>query len=139
MGLNGDMRGFRLARLAKPMNAVLLLLVASLVFHWGLASGLAAAIDAPRPSIELERITPVEAENQPALVRSGAHATALLLVDQRLPSASVPSDDREGDQIAPGDPELFPNFHAALEAFRCQATNCSPRKAFHARAPPAIF
>jgi hypothetical protein len=138
MSLSGDLRGFGLTRLAAPMNAVLLVLVVSLVFHWGLASSLASANEAPRPSIGLERITPVEAENHLALVRSGAQNVALLLVDQRLPSASVPSDDREGDQVAPRDPELFLNSHAAPKALRCQATICSPRKAFQARAPPAI-
>jgi hypothetical protein len=139
MKLSGDMRGSWLARFARPMNAVLLLLVVSLVFHWGLASSLASANEAPRPNIALERITPVEAENHLALVRSGAQSVALLLVDQRLPSATASPNDSEGDRVGPRDLVSYLNSFAVAKALRWPDPILSPRKAFQARAPPAIF
>jgi len=138
MSLSGDIRGFWLARFARPMNAVLLLVVVSLVFHWGLASSLASANEAPRPNIALERITPVEAENHLALVRSGAQSVALL-VDQYLPSAMVSSNDIEGDRVGPRDLGSYPNSFAVAKALRWPDPIVSPRKAFQARAPPSIF
>lgn len=138
MDLSGYMRGKRLARLAKPINAVLLLLVVSLAVHWGLASNIASTKEATRSNVALERITPVDAENHVALVRSGAQSIASLLVDQRIPSASVLPDDRGEDQVAPLDQASVLNLYTTATALLRLAPTFSSETAFQARAPPAI-
>jgi hypothetical protein len=137
MGLSGDLRASRLARLAKPMNAVLLLLVTSLVVHWGLASSLASTKEATRSNAALERITPVEAENHLALLRGGAQSVTLFLADQRLPATSANMDDRDADRGAPRDFGLAPNSYAAVTALPRLAPIVGLEKPFQARAPPA--
>jgi len=136
MGFSGDIRRNRLARLAKPMNAVLLLLVTSLVLHWALASSLAATKEATRSNVAPERITPMDAENHLALVRNGVQNIAISPVDQRLASVSVFPEDRDDDRVAPPELSSFLGSYSSATAFHRFAPVVSPEKAFQARGPP---
>jgi len=137
MGLCGGIEGRRLARYAKLIYAALLLLVISLVCHWGLATGLASANDASRPSLELERITSVEAENHLALVRSAPQSIVTLRIDQRFTLTTTLPDETGGDVIPPHDGEFFQNFHSVVKPFSSSDPIASPKRAFQARGPPA--
>jgi hypothetical protein len=137
MALCGGMRGFWLARLARPMNAALLLLVVSLALHWGLASSYAATSEATRAKVALERITPPDAENHLALVRSAAHGASFVPADHCLVTASENSGSSDEHQLGPHRSDLPPeNTQAAATAFCRLVPIVPPRKAFQARAPP---
>jgi len=137
MGLCGGIEGRRLARYAKLIYAALLLLVISLVCHWGLATGLASVNDASRPSLELERITSVEAENHLALVRSAPQSLAPLRIDQRFSVTTILPDESGGDLVPPHDGEFFIDFHSVARPFSSFGPIVSPKRAFQARGPPA--